>query len=68
MHEKKKKYSEAEKRAYYLGVGAGMGRYRKVGLILSNIPASLQESFKNGLDRGLTAPTKPVFNKKKKRR
>ena len=58
---KRVKYSYAERKAYYMGVGAGIGQYRKQGAAMKNMPAQVKESFKNGLDRGLTHPTKPVI-------
>ena len=44
-----------------MGVGAGIGQYRKQGAAMKNMPAQVKESFKNGLDQGLKHPTRPVI-------
>lgn len=64
---RKGKYSAAERRAYYMGIGAGIGQYRKQGTVMKNMPAHLKESFKNGLDEGLKNPMKAVIKNKRKR-
>ena len=48
-----KQYSAAEKRAYYMGVGAGIGSLRASSSLMKSMPAAVKESFKNGLDRGI---------------
>ena len=62
---RKKNYSAAERRAYYMGVGAGIGQYRNLGTAMKNMPAHLKESFKNGLDEGLKNPMKAVIKNKR---
>lgn len=66
MAKGKKQYSNEEKKAYYMGLGVGIGRGRQIKSTMEAIPAQLKESFKNGLDRGLTNPKKPVFKNKRR--
>lgn len=63
---KKRIYSAAERNAYYMGLGVGIGRGRKVKTTLETMPAHLKDSFKNGLDRGISSPNKPVFKDKRR--
>ena len=64
---KEKRYNNAEIKAYYFGLGVGVGQRRKVKSTMDSIPAPLKESFKNGLDRGILNSRKPVFKNKKSR-
>ena len=63
---KKKNYSYAERKAYYVGVGAGIGHHRKHGSVIKSMQGKVKESFKNGLDCGLSNLTKTVAKINKK--
>ena len=54
MANEKKKYSAAEKQAYYMGVGAALGGSTAKGInrTLSSLSPKLKDSYKNGLDEG----------------
>ena len=53
---KKPQYSAAEKRAYYIGVGAavGMGNVKNVKRYMGKLSPLEKQSFKNGFDDHLT--------------
>ena len=68
MAGKNKKYSSAEQKAYYMGLGASLGRGGKIKSTMESLSAPLKESFKNGLDQGLSNPKKPVFKKTRRLR
>lgn len=52
--ENTKKYSVEEKRAYYVGVGAGIGcgQVKNVQRIMKQMSPEEKASFKNGFDKG----------------
>ena len=54
--QKKSQYSAAEKRAYYIGVGAamGLGKWPHVKRNMDKLSPLEKESFKNGFDDHLT--------------
>ena len=60
----KRTYTSAERRAYYMGVGVAIGYARKnfVQETMKRMPPCVKESFKNGIDDGLTK--KHRFHKK----
>lgn len=65
MEHKKKSYSTAEKRAYYMGLGAALGHGTVKGIkqTLNSFPdKKMKDSYSNGLDDGLKRNTK--FRKK----
>ena len=60
MQNKKKSYSAAEKKAYYMGYGAAQsgGNVGKIKKIMSDMPPKIKESYKNGFDDGLVSNLK----------
>ena len=50
--ENKPKFSSAEKKAYYIGIGAaiGLGKFAHIKRYMSNLSALEKQSFKNGFD------------------
>ena len=52
--DKKKTYSAAEKKAYYMGFGAAKsgGNISAIKKIMNSMSPKLKESYKNGLDDG----------------
>lgn len=66
--EKKKRYSAEERRAYWIGVGCGIGHYRKHGKVLKSLKGEVKESFKNGMDHGLLNHQRIVIEINKKGR
>ena len=55
MERNKKSYSAAEKKAYYMGLGAVVAGAKAEGIrkAMSTMPPAIKESYKNGLDDGL---------------
>ena len=55
MPKKAKKYSSAEKKAYYMGLGAARtgGRVEFIKKFASGLPDRERRSFYNGVDAGL---------------
>lgn len=64
-NQNKPRYSTAEIKAYYLGVGCAQGFRRISGYkaILFGLPKELRESFKNGMDREFSIPTRRFKDK-----
>ena len=54
--EKEKKYSVEEKKAYYIGIGAGIGfgRTKNIQKMMKSMTAQEKKSFQNGLDDGMS--------------
>ena len=57
MSKQAKKYSAAEKKAYYMGLGAaiGFGRLKEIKKARSKMSVAEKESFGNGFDAYLFA-------------
>ena len=53
MKKQKKQYSAAERKAFWMGVGAGVGNYRQHGKFMMTMPNNVKASFQNGMDKGL---------------
>ena len=55
MNKKKKGYSAEEKKAYYMGLGAGRTGGKPVGIkkVMDELSPMVRQSFKNGLDDGM---------------
>ncbi len=45
---KRKRYSSAEKRAYWVGVGISLGRFGDSAVVLDNSNLKIQKSARNG--------------------
>lgn len=52
---KKQKYSADEKKAYYIGVGAGIGfgRGKNISKMMKSMSAQEKQSFQNGFESGM---------------
>lgn len=52
--DKKKTYSAAEKKAYYMGYGAALvgAKFERIKKVMGNMSPAIKESYKNGLDDG----------------
>ena len=52
--DKKKKYTSAEKKAYYVGLGAAIshGKFGRIKDIMQKLSPSVKTSFGNGLNDG----------------
>ena len=61
----KPRYTAADVKAYYLGVGVGVGfrRFNGYKAVLAGLPKELHESFKNGMDRELSISTRRFKDK-----
>ena len=61
----KPRYTEADKKAYYLGVGCAAGFRRISGYkaILFGLPKDLRDSFKNGFNDEMSIPKRRFKNK-----
>lgn len=53
---KKKAYSAEEKKAYYMGVGAGRtyGRAEAIGVVAKSMSPEVRKSFLNGWEKGVS--------------
>lgn len=66
MANKKNGFSAAEKKAYYMGVGAALagGRVSLIQKVMRSMSPAVKESYKNGLNDGFAKNvTKPKKNK-----
>ena len=54
--DKKKTYSAAEKKAYYMGFGAAKtgGNVGRIKRLMKDMSPKIKESYKNGFDDGLS--------------
>ena len=52
--DKKKTYSAAEKKAYYMGFGAALvgAKVERIKKVMVSMSPAVKESYKNGLDDG----------------
>ena len=63
----KKTYNAAEKKAYYMGLGAALtgGRADGIKTVMNGMPPAVRQSYKNGLDDGYMKKVKgPKKNKR----
>lgn len=64
MQNKKQTYSAAERRAYYIGVGAAIATKKKIGKTIKGMPIKEKQSFQNGFDETLLNKPRGYFNRK----
>ena len=62
----KPRYSDADIKAYYMGVGfvMGMGHGYGYKAVLKGLPKELHDSFKNGVNAALSLPSSRFLHKK----
>ena len=63
-----KRYSAAERKAYYMGIGAALGVQRKIGSTIKNLSKEEKKSFGNGFDETLLKKPRGYFNNNQKGR
>ena len=68
VNQQTKRYSAAERKAYYMGVGAAISLQKRIGSTMKKLSKDEKQSFSNGLDETLLKKPRGYFNNNQKGR